>query len=300
MKKIIAFTLIVLVLTSMIACTSNDNKQPSDDTTTTTTVAVDDENVDDSTSIDISVFPELKTSTSNLSVYREEVEKRLASMKDGDSFIRDDEWNAIAKYWNGSISQNSYGFVNSSNSKYYFPVVYKDGTNLILWYTTDYGTVLVDDLVGRLPGGNSYGQLHIDSYNGERMDNNHEYTLLFETESAKAKIYKFNQIVAEYQLPENSVYCGSSYFVGYIFRSGTDVYALRDGEVVCIADNVSYVIDSDYYLESDLWCQPLFLMVDGSIKAYNHWESVSESPDSDSRLVDLMFEGGWDKGNGRN
>ena len=97
-------------------------------------------------------------------------------------------------------------------------------------------------------------------------------------------------------LPEDSVYCGVSAWAGHIFRSGSDVYTFnfeplvpnRQAEktVQKIATGVKSIIVADYAWNSDRWSQPLFLMVDGSIKVYD---------DNDGQLYDIHQEGGYRK-----
>lgn len=263
-----------------------------------------------SNEIDISVFTEVETSSENISVYRDEVSKRLESLEKGKDFITDQEWAAISSEWD--MSQNLYRHQSyfttfdklyEETSKYYYPVVFRDGNDLVMWYTSDSGSLLFKGVYGNWNSSNYGGSTHCD-YTTEFISSSSEseYALTYSQETGKMTFWKLGKEISNYSVPAGSVYCGFSDFEGYIFRSGTDVYALKaegtqnsDGKVVCIAHNVQYVIDADYYFGSDPWCQPLFLMKDGSIKAYIGWNGNQASPDDESHLSELQYEGSWDK-----
>ena len=66
-----------------------------------------------------------------------------------------------------------------------------------------------------------------------------------------------------------------------------------DNSIVCLAHNVKYVIDADYSRNSYYTSQPLFQMLDGSIKVYANFDNFNS--DDPRFLCDLEDEGGWDK-----
>lgn len=297
MKKIISLV-IILVIASTALCSCGK------DTQTNSSGA--------SEKIDISIFPEVETIAENLDIYREEVSKRLASLGEDESFISDKEWEAISNSeWltDSKYRHNAYFTTFNESyeetSEYYYPVLFREGNQLILWYTTESGSLLFEKIhgYGNL-GGNYGGEVHHDtSENEETISSKTEYTVTYAQETGEVKVWKFGKIAETFTgVPQGSIYCGFSTFEGFIFRNGTDVYSLSavdtwnaDGSVVCIAHNVKYVIDADYYYGSDPWCQPLFLMTDGSIKCYIGWEGNQDTPDSTTHLCDLQYEGSWDK-----
>lgn len=297
MKK---FTTTAAVFATIIfVCTgcAGKNETPQDNTP-----------VSEEQQIDISVFEEVKASSENIDMYRKEVAKRLDTLEEGDDFITDEEWEAISSEWDKSEELyrhpsyfTTFDKLYEETSKYYYPVVFREGNSLVMWYTTDTGSVLLEKVHGFWNSSNYVGNLHTDSED-ESMANEANYAVTYNQESGKVNVWQFGKIDATYELPVGSVYCGNSYFEGYIFRSGTDVYALKaveshnpDDTLVCIAHNVQYVIDADYHYGSDPWCQPLFLMNDGSIKAYIGWNGNQASPDDESHLAELQHEGSWDK-----
>ena len=105
----------------------------------------------------------------------------------------------------------------------------------------------------------------------------------------------FNKIVRSWVIPEeiknNIYYCGYSYFNGYIFKSGNNVYSIdlsiKESEFKLIATGVQSVIDADYNFAPDLWCTTLLHMEDGSIKAYIEWEPELMPLYSDGEYSDI-------------
>ena len=126
------------------------------------------------------------------------------------------------------------------------------------------------------------------------------YQVLFSSSEAAITVYQFGEPVETHDIPENSVYCGHSFFEGYIFRSGTDVYCISlfaNQEAFCIAHDVQYVIDSEYFYSSDRWCQPIFLMTDGTLKVYisstRIMEELKKDPDDPIFLYEPLTEGSY-------
>ncbi len=299
MKKttLLLTTVAAIFVFTCTGCAGNKEKTPENPDTT----YVSDE-------LDISVFTEVETSSENISVYRKEVAKRLDSIEEGEDFITDEEWEAISSNWD--MSQNVYRHQSyfttfdklyEETTKYYYPVVFREGNSLVMWYTSDTGSVLLKGVYGDWNGSNYVGHIHTDSED-KVMASEVNYSITYNQETGKVTVWRFGESSTTYDVTSGSEYCGFSDFEGYIFRSGTDVYALKaegtynnDGELVCIAHNVKYVIDADYYYGSDPWCQPLFQMTDGSVKAYIGWNGNQASPDDESHLAELQYEGSWDK-----
>lgn len=303
MKKFsIIFLVIIVLATALCGCGKSnpeDNPTPS-------------QQEDIHTEIDISLFKEVETTSENIDIYRQEVWKRLDSLQEGEEFISEKEWDAITTGWPYSediLEKFSLGFTEldtlyKSCTEYYYPVVFRTGDSLVVWYTDHSGSVMLKKVHGHWSEGNYLGQLHSDS--DEAFASRTDYTFTYNQETGSVNMWKLNELAETYTLPANSVYCGFSEFEGYIFRSGTDVYALQtdrintveDGwksywKVICIAHNVKYVIDADYRAASDPWSQPLFLMTDGTVKVYVRWEGdYQDIRDHESHLVDLYYEGG--------
>ena len=297
MKKIISLIIIIVIIATAFCACNNNNSEPVEQT---------------NLEVDITLFPELETSSENLDMYRQEVSMRLDSLYKTEYFLTEDEWNIITTLWPKSknlLDRFSIGFskldyLYKECNEYYYPVVYREGESLILWYTDSHGSVLLKEVYGNWNGSNYIGQLHSDSED-QAIASEINYTFTYKPETGVVSMWELNEEVETFKLPQNSVYCGFSDFEGHIFRSGTDVYALQtdrintaDGwstywKVICIAHNVKYVIDSDYRAASDPWSQPLFLMVDGTVKVYVRWEGdYQDIRDHESHLVDLYYEGG--------
>ena len=291
MKKILAlFITLVLVVSMFCSC---GNSTPSE------------EPVEEPVAeIDISIFDEVDASYENLDVYRQEVSKRLNSLEEGNYFISDEEWTAIESNWDEDLHKNTISFTSSNGYEaydYYYPIVWRDENSLILWYTTENGYVILKRLCGTWNDSNSVGSLHLQTEE-KTIYSQQDYSLSYNQETGRVTKWLFGKENFSYALPKGSEFCGFSNFEGYIFRDGTDVYALRlrknqnseeEAEIVCIAHNVQYVIEADYHFGSDPWSQPLFQMTDGSIKAYIGWEGNEDIPDSETHLLAPRYEGGY-------
>lgn len=314
MKKFIIVFITLILTFTLSACSAKASTNPDENSTIeeSTLLTPEVDVTSDENEIDISIFPEVKPSSENLNIYRNEVSKRISSLGEKDSFFSNEEWSVISKstWLNGEKYRHKsyiskYSSLYDEITKYYLPVVFRDGNLLIMWYTTESGSVLFEkvDGVGSIRGGNYGGELHHDTSSEEIISSTVTKTVTYTQETGKVKVYQFGKIVDEFSVLENSIYCGFSSFEGYIFRNGTDIYSLKaidtyggDGTVVSIAHNVKYVIDADYYFGSDPWCQPLFLMEDGSIKCYIGWNGDKDAaPDDISHLCDLQYEGSYDK-----
>lgn len=287
MKKIISIILVIIMAATLCACGKNSNPDSSYD------------KVEES--VDISQYPELDPISENLDVYRQEIFKRLNKVE---NFISDEEWSVISKEWSNSsdiLYRNDTFFqvfdeTYKKTYEYYYPVVFRTGESLVLWYTNDSGSVMLDKVYGAWNGSNYVGHLHSSS-DEEWLFSSIEQVLTYKQETGTISVWEFNNVVETFTVPANSVYCGVSDFEGFIFRSETDVYAFQtDRDVwgtICIAHNVKYVIDTDYRAASDPWSQPLFIMTDGTVKVYVRWEGDKNAPADDaSHLVSPYYEGG--------
>ncbi len=189
---------------------------------------------------------------------------------------------------------------------YNFPVLFEGPNGVELWYTAPNGDLRAEAVVGRLSNGQSwrnYGNLHCP-HDGEDeiLTSNMYYTVLYDSQKGVVSVWEYGKLVRRHFLPEDSIYAGWSENEGFIFRSGTDVYAVRDYgccaeryETCLIARNVQFVIATNYEGDgSEGLSQPLFLMTDGTIKCYCRWYLDYDLPsDDESNLVDVKFERGF-------
>lgn len=247
-------------------------------------------------------FREVEPIDENIYIYREDVKSRLQELDEGSNFSTDSEWNVIKSLSirNLKLAGNSIvSFSDSYSEEYFYPIVYKNGDSLVLWYTNENGTVIAEELTERLSSTNYIGNLHCDedTESTQYVYNTHSLVVTFNSDSCIAIKWVLGKAEAAAQLPKGTVYCGFSNFEGLIFRHGSDVYSLKEsGNPTVIAHNVQYVIDAEYHCGSDPWSQPLFLMEDGSLKVYISWEGDKDSPvDDESHLVEPYHEGSYSK-----
>ena len=306
MKTVKTLLLVAAIIVSVLSgCSSNTQPNPSTApsiTTEPTTTTEPDE-------IDVYQFKEVETIHENIDIYRAEVSARLKRVENGENFLSEEE-TEIIKRWEEDVEHeevefNTFSFTTFNRtftemSNFFYPVLYREGHSLILWYTTESGSVLLERVDGWLNGGNYIGHLHCDTQEEDWVRSHNGSVLTWNEESYKINLWHFGEVVESFNVPEESVYCGFSDFEGHLFRHGTDVYALDldtqtwSGTLTCIAHGVQFVIDSSYAQGSDPWSQPLFLMEDGSIKAYVSWEGDKDAPvDDPSHLVDPWYEGSY-------
>lgn len=98
--------------------------------------------------------------------------------------------------------------------------------------------------------------------------------------------YSFGETIGHISIDSDFVYCGISEMTGFIFRKDDTVFCVDFNltELKAIASGVKFVLTTSYAWNSDAWSQPLFVMNDGSIKAYVRWEE---------KLVEPTYEGGY-------
>lgn len=227
--------------------------------------------------------------------YRFEVSRRL---RRGGNFFTEDEqsWLQANDY---IITNEEDGVVYQYNSfykkgQYYIHpiVVYYKLENQLL-YVEDDGDLVVDyEIVGN--ANLTLGER--ESLGNVEVIGKTEMSTIIYIQDKGIEKYSLGKKTA--QIPVKGVYCGKSFWCGYIFHDNADVYAVNWNidqdtyEKKAIAHNVKFVILADYKLGSDPWSQPLFLMEDGTVKAYLDWNN-KEIPDSPDNLVDPFYEGGY-------
>lgn len=225
--------------------------------------------------------------------YRSEVENRLDF---GNYEISDEEYSILKEHWY-SVDGDA---VKKGTSVYYYPVLAKVENSVVMYYTNSWGDIYKETISGQANDfGGSIGNLHSkDSYNNE-IHCTKDYLVKYDPETGYMTVYQFDNVVREYFIGKDAVYTGKSEFEGYIFRKGTDVYAVRydcicyEGGVMTIAHDVAQVILADYDYSSDGFSQPLFLMTDGTLKVYGG--PAGETPDDVNNLYDIRYEGGYDR-----
>ena len=310
MKRIISLIIILsIALSAFYGCgnnsSNNTNKDNNNYSESNGSGAEGNSSDGDNEKIDISRFREVKTSYENIDIYRQEIISRNEKLKENEKFITEDEWKVISK--SESITDfkvnNNYYFSTLDNNyeitnKYHYPVVFRDGNSLVLWYSNMSGILLFRELYG---DGNigikKGGEIHC--IEGETIIlTKTDYKVTYSQETGEVKLWQFGKALDCIEIPSNSIYCGISKY-GYIFRSNSEVYSLKEVEnykfdtIVRIAKDVKYVIETDYSFSEYEYSQPLLLMNDGTIKAYIHFD-VFESDDPKS-LVSLEYEGGYKK-----
>ena len=239
--------------------------------------------------------------------YREVVESRIGETP----YFSEEELAVLEEYryeahvnW---VSKYNSGYL--SIDKLYFPIICKWGDLDWMMYTTELGGVYHRGLNGSIGGGYSLGNLNLPDESKMVEDytclsKTHSYSLIYSPSKAMVWVYKWGRIFRTFFVPEGSEYAGQSFWYGFIFREGTDVYCLNlfretgqaadEGDSAqCIAHGVKFVILADYKLSSDSWSQPLFLMEDGRLMAYT-WSDDKEAPaDDESHLKEVKHEGGY-------
>lgn len=319
MKKIISLIIILsITLTALCGCGNNNNNANMENNNHTESGGSTDSSGTEGNSsdnsneanepIDIHKFKEVKASpyTNNINIYRQEVLSRIQSLNPNDSFITNEEWKVISesktinetkvKHFTSFVTMNS---LYEQTHKYYYPVIFRDGALLVLWYTNESGQLFFKELYGdgvikEKNGGNVH-------YVAAEMiiSNKHDQAITYSQETGKIEILQFGKVINSFdQIPQNSVYCGYSKLEGYIFRKGSDVYSLKFTNNVpsltCIAHFVKYVISADYCYDSEYWSQPIFQMLDDKIKVYVRLVNNLDYDDT-MFLLPLKDEGGYNK-----
>ena len=203
--------------------------------------------------------------------------------------------NHISRY------DDKYGF-----DTYHMPVIFEGENGIELWYIAGDGELWAIAVEGRLTNDYSwdiFGDVHYTESSDETvLQDCLFYKTVYNAADGTVSVWEFGAKTREHSVPENSIYAGFSGKEGFIFRSGSDVYAVRDYGcstrdygVCVIAHNVEFVIDADYEAGNpDEFSQPLFLMKDGTIKCYCTFYSDEGTPvDDESNLFDVRFEGGF-------
>lgn len=314
-------TLVVLCLftcTCLFGCGSNASSDTAQNADTTIDMInlVDDKKNDsiinlENTTGNTNSILKLPNEANALEEYRKEVKKRIELVEAEEDFVTDVErayleangYNVLGYGARVDRYSEVYGELHS----YIYPVLYKSSNGTELWSTNARGELHTVAIEGKCNNGFSsdyLGYVHHELAEGEEYAKcDASYVATYEAKTGKFSVWNFEEVISQQMVPENSVYAGFSFWEGYIFRCGTDVYAVRDygcysqkTEVCVIAHDVETVISADFAMGSDDWSQPLFLMTDGTVKGYCSWYAEDDAPvDDPSHLKELRYEGGYDK-----
>lgn len=192
-------------------------------------------------------------------------------------------------------------------TQFEFPVLFEGTNGVELWYMSPEGDLRAEAVVGMLSNGRSwrnYGNVH---YQGDDeseivLVSTMYYSIVYDNPKGVVSVWEYGKRIRNHFLPDDAIYAGYSENEGFIFRCGTDVYAVRDYgccaekyETCLIARNVKFVITTNYEGDgSEGLSQPLFLMTDGTIKCYCRWYLDYDVPsDDESNLIDVWFERGF-------
>ncbi|MBR6505128.1 MAG: hypothetical protein IKT41_05455 [Clostridia bacterium] len=239
---------------------------------------------------------------------KEEVEirdlylKLYAEKQEAENFISDEDA-AIYEEYNLYIRNREVGFITSYNElynetrEYYYPIILSDKDEVVIAYTDEYGKLCVYN--ASKDSHDYFRNIHVLE-GTEFIDNCANYSIVYTGNSVQA--WDHCKLVAETTVPTDSIYTGFSYWEGYIFRNNGDIYSVQLEKQEekftltseAIAHKVKEVISTDYELNSDAWSQPLFLMKDGTVKAYCIWHGDKDAPRDDvCHLSAPQYEGGY-------
>lgn len=305
MKKFWRIVLVVLALVGIFGLTCNVASAE------TSSVSDSSENTDVETEFSFQKIEQM-TDEEAIKTYCKVVYDRTSWTNIEGHFLTSDEYKYliandfnIDNYDNRFIKKydKRYG---GSLSRYSFPVIFEGENGIELWYTTMDGTLRAEAIEGELNNGYSWdiiGDVHHTLGRYEvSLKKCLYYDIAYDSTTGCISVWEFGVKIREHYVPKNSIYAGFSGNEGFIFRNGSDVYAVRDYgcgtkvyEVRLIAHDVEFVIAADYEADgSGEFSQPLFLMKDGTVKCYCTFYSDEGTPADDaSNLIDIRFEGGF-------
>ena len=334
MKKLITLVLLLVLATTLFCgCTDNTSTstEPNTEAVSGTSSVEANTEISDSTDkptpsdknkeIDLSAFPEESDDDDeNLSAYRQEVYKRLATLGEDDFFFSDKEWEVLSSFNYSEIKRESHSITfylkEKGPVKCFYPVLFRasnrSSRTWLLWYTDYDGEIQYDRFTDNPSGGTTgfysgIKTLHIDSSDKDIIVASPSYTITYLQETGEIKLWQYNKAIKTYSMPKNTVYCGKSDSTYYdlIFRSGTDLYLVnafdlyycyqKDKELTDFLHtipNVNRVIDVNY----DCGKQAsgiLLQMKDGSIKYF--CDTAYGLSVDDPIPEDIICEGGYNK-----
>lgn len=192
---------------------------------------------------------------------------------------------------------------------WYYPIVYRDIRNTVwVYYLNASGQLSRTPLIfgDSSPNGcycHNERLCYVHNPNADENDFlsiDRNSAVIFDDETDILSVWRFGEMLCEHNLPAGAKYVGASDYVGYLFRVGTDIYALPDAgagntnylemhEVKLIASDVMYVIDPNYMVEN---CGlPLFLFQNDTVRFYCPWSNETADISDDLCSPSLYDEG---------
>lgn len=245
-----------------------------------------------------------------LDSYRAEIHLRLNRSIMGDYFVTYEEYELLKNNGYDVIEEGKliqkYDKRYGGIERFYFPVIYNTANGIEMWYVDYDGDLRVKAITGNLSSGYSWqerGNVHFNPTNDEQvLISCIYYAITYDNSSGCVSVLEVGCNTRKHYVPINSIYAGKSDNEGFIFRSGSDVYAICDYGcgthefgVRVIAHDVEFVITTDYEADDpDIYSQPLFLMKDGTVKCYcTFYSDEFTTPDDEDNLIDIRFENGF-------
>lgn len=191
--------------------------------------------------------------------------------------ISDDEFRQI--YWAAkpiTADTEEYDFtvgdytcwLSKNEARLYNPRRIEDGSVI---YIDERGYLAVD---GVFDAPNHY--ISPNNGSGEMILSSPTVAVFWDATNNSVTEMSENKITRSVTLPDGALYMGYSYWAGFIFQLGDEVYAVfqdrAEEDLLKIANGVKTVIATDFRLTSDAWSNPLFLMEDGRLMGHITWE----------------------------
>lgn len=282
--KIIALVTICLLTASMLYGCS-DNTQPTENTESEY------------------VFAEVPSEGNEIEGYLEELNKRIET----NTLKREEEIEFLESkgyfiYTDGGYFRLSYFNEYHGLAEYYSePIIYQSDDGFEVWAINGKGqlysiTIEESEKYAFNYVKENYGLIHYTAKEGEDIIDSNKYRAIsYEPVTGIIKEWECGKVIGQAEVPANSVYVGDSIHDGYLFKEGTDVWAVRaingnNGrmwESKIIAHNVEFVITAQY--ETIQEYKPLFLMTDGTLKTYSIYDGEHDAPADDvSHLIDVQ------------
>lgn len=317
--KISALVIICLLTASMLLGCSNDAPENVQDIVSEIMSSI---QPTENTEYEL-VFPEVPSEGNEIEGYLEELNKRIETntlkREEEIEFLESkgyiiytgggyfklsyfDEYYGLAKsYLDPIIYQSDDGFevwaINGNGELYSIKIEERE-----IWEFNEEGKLYLEDTYTYYAK-EIYGSIHYNAKESEDiLESNVNRVISYEPATGIVKDWRCGKLIGLAEVPANSVYVGESIHDGFLFKDGTDVWAVRavydnDGkmeEAKIIAHNVEFVITAQY--ETIYEYQPLFLMTDGTLKTYNGYNGDFDDvpADDESHLIDVQYEDRYD------
>lgn len=262
------------------------------------------------------VFAEVPSEGNEIEGYLEELNKRIET----NTLKREEEIEFLESkgyfiYTDGGYFRLSYFNEYFGRAEYYSdPIIYQSDDGFEVWAINGEGELysITIEEKGRYSFNEEgklyledtftnyakeiYGPIHYTAKEGEDIIESNKYRVIsYEPATGIIKDWEYGKLISQAEVPANSVYVGDSIHDGFLFKDGTDVWAVRavydnDGkmrESKIIAHNVEFVITAQYETKQEY--KPLFLMTDCTLKTYSIYDGKHDAPADDvSHLIDVQ------------